>query len=231
MTTPAEPIRGYFVTGTDTGAGKTLVSAALLRRFAAAGRRVAGMKPVASGAIATAHGLRNEDALVLARESSPRPEYALVNPYAFAPSIAPHLAARAAGVVIDPERILAAFHALAAKADLVLVEGVGGWRVPLGPDLDVARLAARLGLPVILVVGLKLGCLSHAILTAEAIRADGLPFAGWVGTGIDPGFEEVEANLATLREVLPAPCLGHVPPLGSADVRTAAGCLDLARLA
>ena len=159
MNESAHPITGFFVTGTDTGVGKTLVSAALLRRFAAAGRRVAGMKPVASGAIATTQGLRSEDALILLRESSPHAAYEHVNPYALEPPIAPHLAALAAGVTIDVVRIEAAFRALAAAADLVVVEGVGGWRVPLGPDLDVAGLAARLGLPVILVVGLRLGCL------------------------------------------------------------------------
>jgi len=230
MNESAHPITGFFVTGTDTGVGKTLVSAALLRRFAAAGRRVAGMKPVASGAIATTQGLRSEDALILLRESSPHAAYEHVNPYALEPPIAPHLAALAAGVTIDVVRIEAAFRALAAAADLVVVEGVGGWRVPLGPDLDVAGLAARLGLPVILVVGLRLGCLNHAIMTAEAIHATGLRLAGWVGTGIEPGFAAVEGNLATLHAALRAPCLGHVPPLSSPDVRAVAGCLDLAAL-
>jgi dethiobiotin synthetase len=226
----AASCRGYFITGTDTGVGKTLVSAALLRRFAAAGARVAGMKPVASGAIATAQGLRNEDALILARESSSRFAYELINPCVYAPAIAPHLAAERAGIPVDFQKIADAYRQLTDNNDVIVVEGVGGWAVPLGAGRDVADLAALLGLPVILVVGLKLGCLNHARLTAAAIVAAGRELAGWIGSGIDPSFAAAEDNVATLQALLPAPCLGVIPPLTPPDVRSAAIRLELGAL-
>jgi len=216
---------GWFVTGTDTGVGKTLVSGALLRVLRERGLRVAGMKPVASGCIATAAGLRNEDALVLARESSLRLPYAQVNPYAFEPAIAPHLAAAEAGVRIDLEGLAAGCEALLAQVDRVVVEGAGGWRVPLNDTETIADLARRLRLPVVLVVGLRLGCLNHALLTAAAILADGLPFGGWVANAIDPGFARAAENLASLQERLPGPFLGAIPALSRADIREAAAAL------
>jgi len=226
----APACRGFFVTGTDTGVGKTLVSAALLRRFAAAGRRVAGMKPVASGAIPTAQGLRNEDAMILARESSTRLDYDLVNPCVYAAPIAPHLAAAATGKPVDFGLISAAYARLEAENDVIVVEGVGGWAVPLGAGGDVAALATHLGLPVLLVVGLKLGCLNHARLTAAAIAAAGRPLLGWIGSGIDPSFAAAEDNVAALEALLPAPCLGVIPPLTPPDVRAAASRLELGAL-
>jgi dethiobiotin synthetase len=219
--------RGYFVTGTDTGVGKTLVSAALLRRLREEGLTVAGMKPVASGAMRTAAGLRNEDALILSRESSIRWPYATTNPCVYEPAIAPHLAAEAARDSIDFDKIAASFRTMADVSDIIIVEGAGGWRVPLGHGRSMGDLAQRLGLPVLMVVGLRIGCLSHAILTAESIRAQGLHFAGWVASGIDPAFERVSDNLATLRGCLPAPCLGHLPPLGRGGVREAAERLEI----
>ena len=218
--------RGYFVTGTDTGVGKTLIAAALVRRFRGRGLRVAGMKPVASGSLETAGGLVNEDALILQREGSKRWPYATVNPLTYRPAIAPHVAAAAAGRPIDFDLIAGRFAELASDSDLVVVEGAGGWRVPLHGRRTIASLAAHLGLPVVLVVGMRLGCLNHAFLTAEAIERDGLRLAGWVANGIDPAFECRDENFATLQDWLPAPCLGEVPALSPPDVRTAAERLD-----
>ena len=201
---------GFFVTGTDTGVGKTRVSAGLIAALRGQGLRAAGMKPVASGCTATPAGLRNADALELMAASGLDVPYGRVNPYAFAPPIAPHLAAAEAGMTIRFASIERAFGQLAAQSDCVVVEGVGGWRVPLGPDGDVADLAMRLKLPVVLVVGLRLGCLNHAALTAADVRRCGLPLAGWVGNAIETGFERLNDNLKALGDTLPAPCLGVV---------------------
>ncbi len=221
--------KGVFVTGTDTGCGKTEVSLGLIARIRGLGRRVAGMKPVASGSEPTPDGWRNEDALRLQQASSLPLPYSLINPYAFAPPIAPHLAARLAGEEIRMEPILGAFEQISARVDFVLVEGVGGWRVPLGQDWDVADLARQLGLPVILVVGLQLGCLNHAILSAADIRASGAWLAGWVGNRIDPDMAEAELNLATLHERLPAPCLGVIPWMNEATTPWVAAALNWPR--
>jgi dethiobiotin synthetase len=202
--------RGYFVTGTDTGIGKTRVSAGLLKAMAKAGLKCAGMKPVASGAEQTAEGLRNEDALALMAAASVQKPYAVVNPYCFAPPVAPHLAAREAQVEMSLDPILAAFGELCLGTDAVVVEGVGGWQVPLSETLELPDLARELELPVLLVVGMRLGCLNHALLTARAIRADGLELAGWVANAVDPHFLRPEANLATLSAALDAPLLGQL---------------------
>lgn len=204
---------GYFITGTDTEVGKTLISLGLLRRLRDQGHRVAGMKPVASGATPSADGLRNEDALALQRASSKPPDYELVNPYCFEPPVAPHIAARRAGMSIELDRILDAWRRLAARTDRVVVEGVGGWLVPLDRHHTVADLAQALGLPVILVVGLRLGCINHALLTAQSIRRAGVPFAGWVANGLDPAMAETEANIAAIGSRLEAPLLAEVPHL------------------
>lgn len=203
--------RGLFVTGTDTGVGKTWVSCALLSALAARGRRVIGMKPVASGCQATPQGLRSEDALALQAAANVTASYTEVNPYAFAPAIAPHIAAQEAGVAIDFARIGTAAAKLAGRADWLIIEGVGGWRVPLGPDGDVAALALMLRYPVLLVVGLRLGCINHALLSVEAIESSGLPLVGWVGNPIEAEMARREENLATLRASIPAPCLGVLP--------------------
>lgn len=199
---------GVFVAGTDTGIGKTHVACALLHALRATGLRASGMKPVASGCAQTSEGLRNEDALALIDASDPRPDYAACNPYAFEPAIAPHLAAADAGVRIDPEVIAAAFAQLATRADIVVVEGVGGWMVPLSDRLDAGAIPRLLGLPVILVVGLRLGCINHARLSARAIADDGCELLGWIGNAIDPDMARRSDNLATLHRLLPAPCLG-----------------------
>jgi dethiobiotin synthetase len=219
--------RGLFVTGTDTGVGKTLVAAGLMHALRRQGLAVAGMKPVASGSKTTPEGLRNEDALALQAAASRPWPYATVNPYTFAPAIAPHIAAAEAGVTVDPAAIERAYRALEAAADVVVVEGAGGFLVPLGPGLSFADLPARLGLEVVLVVGLRLGCLNHAFLTAEAIAARGLRLAGWIGSLVDPGYERPEENLAALRARLTAPCLGVVPFLDPPDAVTAAGSIRL----
>ena len=214
--------RGVFIAGTDTGIGKTFVACALLHALRQAGLRATGMKPVASGCERTPHGLRNEDALALIAASDPQPDYAHCNPYAFEPAIAPHLAAVDANVEVQLEPIASAYARLATQAECVVVEGVGGWMVPLSDSLDAAAIPRVLNLPVILVVGLRLGCINHARLSARAIQGDGCELLGWIGNTIDPAMERREDNLATLRRVLPAPCLG-VLPHGIAPAQAARG--------
>lgn len=217
--------RDYFVTGTDTGIGKTLVAAAILRRLREAGVKVAGMKPIAAGAVAGPEGRANEDALLLQAESSTRHPYATINPCLFEPAIAPHIAATEAGVPIDTDRIKAAHVALRASADVVIAEGAGGFLVPLDATRSCAELPALLGMDVILVVGLRLGCLNHALLTAEAVAARGLKLAGWVGNTLAPDFPRREANIATLAARIAAPCIGIVPWMAQPAVGTAAKAL------
>lgn len=219
--------RGLFVTGTDTGVGKTLIAAGLMHALGARGLRVAGMKPVASGSTRGPEGLRNEDALALRSAASQTWPYDIVNPYTFEPPIAPHIAAREAGVTIDPAVIERSFERLSAAADVVVVEGAGGFLVPLGPGLSFADIPARLGLEVVLVVGLRLGCLNHAFLTAESVSARRLRLTGWVGNQVDPAYERLEENLAALTTGLPAPCLGVIPRLDPADPRAAAARLRI----
>ncbi|QNM96097.1 dethiobiotin synthase [Chitinimonas koreensis] len=205
-------MRGYFVTGTDTEVGKTYVTAALLRAAAAAGHRAVGMKPIASGCTVNAAGtLDSEDVLAHAAAGNVAAARELVNPYAFLPPISPHLAACEAGVSIDFELIAARYRELAGMADLVLVEAAGGWLAPIDETRSMADLAAALGLPVILVVGLRLGCLNHAMLTAEAIRARGATLAGWVANCIDPSMRARAQNLDYLARHLGAPLLAVLP--------------------
>jgi dethiobiotin synthetase len=224
------PPRTYFIAGTDTGIGKTHASCALLHALRAHGLRATGMKPVASGCLATAEGLQSEDALALREASSaPLPPYAQSNPLALREPLSPHLAAARDGVAIALPALRQAFDALCDTHEAVVVEGVGGWRVPLAPGLFASDLARAWELPVIFVVGMKLGCLNHALLSAEAIRADGCRLAGWIANRVDPAMAAVEENLATLRALLGAPCLG-VLPHGMAPAQAAAR-LDLAALA
>ncbi len=221
----------YFVTGTDTEIGKTTIAAGLLHAARQAGLSTAAAKPVASGCEETAQGLRNSDALALLGECSLPLSYDEVNPLAFAPAIAPHLAAREAGIQLDVEALAAPVRRVLAKeADFSLVEGAGGWRVPLAGAASLSDLPIALGLPVILVVGVRLGCINHAVLTAEAILRDGLPLAGWVANVVDPQTSRLEENLATLAERLPAPCLGRVPRLAEATPMAVARYLDLSAL-
>jgi len=222
------PAMGTFVTGTDTGIGKTVVTAALLTALRQRNHRAIGMKPVASGCEAGADGLRNADAEALIAHSSAGLDYALVNPYALAEPVAPHLAASASGLEIRLDRCVAAYGALSTNADFVVVEGVGGWAVPFGPALMQADLVRALRVPVILVVGLRLGCINHALLSARAIEADGCTLAGWIGNRIDPDMARCDENIATLKDRLTAPCLSVLPhapalaPSGFAEYVSAA---------
>lgn len=204
-------VSAFYVTGTDTGIGKTIASTALLHALRARGQRAVGMKPVASGCAREADGWRNEDALALQEASTPRPRYDDLNPYALPLPLAPELAAADAGVQLELAPIAAAFDRLRAQADVVVVEGVGGWAAPLSATLDQADLARALRLPVVLVVGLRLGCLNHARLSAAAIAADGLQCIGWIGNEIDPAMERIDDNMAMLRARLPMPCWGRLP--------------------
>jgi dethiobiotin synthetase len=203
--------RSLFVTGTDTGVGKTLVSAALLHRLARRYPRVVGMKPVAAGLLRQGDAWVNEDVLALRAASTVAVPPELDNPVALPDALSPHLAAARAGRRISVASLHAAQQALLGLADVVLVEGAGGWRVPLNDDETLADLAIAMAAPVVLVVGLRLGCLNHALLTAQAIRADGLPLAGWVANHIDPDMRCVAENIAALRQRLGAPLLGVVP--------------------
>ncbi len=212
---------GVFITGTDTGVGKTRVAAGLVAALRAAGARAVGMKPVASGCVRLTDGWHNEDAEALRAAGGVALDYATVNPYALPEPVAPHVAAREAGVSIRIEPIRAAYARLAATADWVVVEGAGGWMVPLGATLMQAEVPRALGLPAVLVVGLRLGCINHALLSARAIAADGVALAGWIGSLIDPAMQRVADSLEALDSRLPAPCLGvlgHRPEASTAEV-------------
>jgi dethiobiotin synthetase len=218
----------FFVTGTDTEIGKTTVAAGLLHAARMAGLSTAAAKPVASGCVPAADGLRNDDALTLLGECTLALRYEEVNPLAFEPAIAPHLAAREAGVLLDVASLQGAVQIILDKqADFTLVEGAGGWRVPLAGQASLSDLAIALKLPVILVVGVRLGCINQALLTAEAIMRDGLPLAGWVANLVDPHTSRLEDNLATLAERLPAPCLGYLPRLVEATPAAVSSHLNL----
>lgn len=219
--------RGIFVTGTDTGVGKTVVAAGLVRLAARYGTRVVGLKPVASGAERTPDGLRNEDALALATASSVTLPYGLINPFCFEPAVAPHLAAADAGAEIRPADLADWYTQATTGADLAIVEGAGGWRVPLHPDGFLSDLPERLGLEVVLVVGLRLGCLNHARLTVEAIERSGrCQLLGWVGNQVDPCFARLEDNLAALARLLGGPALAVVPTLAEPSGTAAAAHLE-----
>lgn len=218
---------GFFITGTDTGCGKTEITLGLMAALQARGQRVLGMKPIASGCDQHPEGLRNADAERIRTQGTLTVPYELVNPYAFLPPIAPHVAAAESGVSIDLERIRAAHAELTRQADWVLVEGVGGWRVPLGPECFVGDIPHALDLPVVLVVGLKLGCLNHALLTAESIQASGLQLAGWIANQVDPDMAALAANLETLQTLIQAPYFGMVPWMAEPDAETIAAYLLL----
>ena len=218
----------YFIAGTDTDVGKTTIAAGLLYAARQAGLSTAAGKPVASGCEQTPQGLRNADALALLAQCSVPLSYEEVNPFAFEPAIAPHIAAREAGVALSVQSLSAPMkQVLGKQANFTLIEGAGGWRVPLSGQESLSDLAQALDLPVILVVGVRLGCISHALLTAEAIAQDGLQLAGWVANIIDSKASRLEENLATLAERLPAPCLGRVPKLKSVSAQAVAEYLQL----
>ncbi|MBB6575568.1 dethiobiotin synthase [Xanthomonas arboricola] len=206
-----------YVTGTDTGIGKTMASTALLHALRRQGHTAVGMKPVASGCEHTPQGWRNEDALALQAASAPQPDYATLNPYALPAPLAPELAAADVGVTLSLEPIAQAFAQLRAQAEVVVVEGVGGWAAPLSADLDQADLVRALKLPVVMVVGIRLGCINHARLTAAAIAADGLDCIGWIANEVDPQMERIEENIGMLRQRLAMPCWGRIAWRPGAD--------------
>lgn len=206
---------GFFITGTDTEIGKTFVASLLIKLLAEEGLHVVGMKPIASGAKIIGGSLKNDDALSLIQASNVAVDYKEINPYVFEPAISPHLAAEAAGVEIDLKKIKNNFDQLQKKSDVVIVEGVGGWYAPLTSRCTVADLAEELNLPIILVVGLRLGCLNHALLTAQAIQQSGLPIAGWIANHVKEDFSVAEKNISTLKHFL-----SDFPFLGSISYQT-----------
>lgn len=221
----------YFVTGTDTEIGKTTMSAGLLHKARMSGLSTAAAKPVAAGCERSRNGLRNEDALALQAQCEPAIDYALINPIALEAAIAPHIAAQEEGVPLSCESLAEGCRRVfALDRDLTLVEGAGGWRVPLNDTQTLADLAGTLRLPVIMVVGMRLGCINHALLTAEAIAADGLQLAGWIANRVDPDMSRPDENFATLRQLIKAPCLGLVPWMESPSPDQVAACLDLTPL-
>jgi dethiobiotin synthetase len=212
-------MRSIFVTGTDTEVGKTRISVGIIHKLVAQGYKVAAMKPIASGCEVTVDGLRNEDALALMAASNVDLPYELVNPYAFKPAIAPHIAAQQVGVDIDFEIIQKNYDLIQQQADLVVVEGAGGWLVPLNNTTTMADLAKQLKLDVVLVVGIRLGCINHALLTATAIQQSGLEFKGWVANDLESSLQ-LNEMLATLKQHIQEPNMGMVPQLSPLDVST-----------
>ena len=232
MTSHQSPvtIHGFFITGTDTGVGKTLVACALLRALAGRGLKAVGMKPVAAGAEPGAQGWRHEDVEQLIAAGNIVAPREHVNPYCFRPPIAPHIAAAQAGLEVEFGRIEASYRALSALADVVIVEGAGGFRVPLGPGTDTAQLAARLALPVVLVVGMRLGCLNHALLTVEAIAARSLEMAGWVANHVDPQMAAANENVRALEERIAAPRLARIAYVPAPGPTAVFSMLDMDKL-
>ena len=204
-------MQGYFITGTDTGVGKTLASLALMHALQSQGHSVAGMKPVSAGCVKTEHGLRNDDAVQLQKASSFELSYELTNPFAYEPPIAPHIAAHQRGDQISINKIEDCFNAIASQSDLVIVEGAGGWLVPINENETMADVAIQLNLPVILVVGMRLGCLNHALLTVENIHSKGVKFAGWIANQIDQDMLKSNENISALETLIQAPLLGIIP--------------------
>lgn len=218
--------RGFFVTGTDTGVGKTLISAALVHGFAQRGLAAAGMKPVAAGCRTEQDVLLSDDVVMLRAASNVPLPLNVLNPYAFEPPLAPHIAAQQTGRRIELATIYEAFLQAGAATDVLVVEGVGGFCVPVNETQSMADLAVMLGLPVVLVVGMRLGCLNHAWLSVEAILARRLNLAGWVANCIDPNMMALDENLAALEPHIPAPCVGKVPFQGRPDYVTVSKLLE-----
>ena len=220
----------YFVTGTDTGVGKTLVTAALLHAFEKTGLRVTGMKPIAAGAELIDGELWNEDVAMLAVASNTNLPRELTTPYLLREPAAPHIAAQLEHVSLDIQRLLDCYQQIAQQSDCVIVEGVGGFCVPINDDVDTADLAVKLGLDVVMVVGLRLGCINHALLTAEAIKARGLNLVGWVANQIDVNMPHQQANLQALEQRLSAPLIGVVPWMAAVSAQVAADKIDISRI-
>lgn len=224
-------MKTFFIAGTDTDVGKTLITAALLHAAKAKQLTTLAMKPLAAGCDETPDGLRNSDALLLQAEMTEELDYAQINPVALAEPIAPHLAAAQAGRRLSLDRLVGFCRGtLMKRADLRLIEGAGGWRVPLNEAESLAALPRALNTPVVLVVGVRLGCINHTLLTLEAIMRDGVTLAGWVANLVEPDMPALEGNLATLQAAMPAPCLGQLPWLPQATPAEAAPYLDLSPL-
>jgi len=225
---------GVFVTGTDTGIGKTLIACALIDGLSRAGIATGAFKPIAAGGRRTPAGWRNDDAERLMEYSNVALTYKEINPVALPEAIAPHIAAARNGIELSIPTLVRDYETLRQRADLVVTEGAGGWLVPLNDRHSMADLAAALGSPVLLVVGMRLGCLNHALLTVEDIRRRGLPLAGWIANCLDPAMAELEANIATLDRAIPSPRLGLVPWLKQTDhaarVTGAAAGLDIKQI-
>ncbi len=219
--------QGYFITGTDTDVGKTWISLGIVEALKQQGKKVGVMKPISAGCEKTANGLHNEDAILLQKHSNIEQDYDQINPYAFEPAIAPHIAAADAGVRIDIETLHQQLHTIKQHSDSVVVEGAGGWLVPLNDFQTMADMAKRFELPVILVVGMRLGCLSHALLSVEAIRASGLPLVGWIANQVSTEMNCLDENIKTLQQMIDAPMLGQIPHLEWLDAITIAAKIKL----
>ncbi|MCY7354613.1 MAG: dethiobiotin synthase [Lysobacter sp.] len=220
-------MKSVYISGTDTGIGKTFASVVLLHALRARGLRAVGMKPVASGCERIDDQWRNDDALALQAASEPRPHYDDVNPYALPAATAPEIAARQSAIDIELPPIETAYRKLQAQCDVVVVEGVGGWAAPLSPTLDQSDVVRALDLRVLLVVGLRLGCINHARLTARAIEADGATLAGWIANDIDPDMEHRDAYFELLRSRITAPCMGRLPFAADGDAAKLASSIDM----
>ena len=219
--------KGYFITGTDTEIGQTWVTLGLMAALQAQGKKVAGMKPVASGCEITEEGLRNADALQIMQQASAEIDYDVVNPYAFAPPIAPHIAAKQTGTDISLDNIVQAYTVLQSQADCVVAEGIGGWRVPLDDKIFLVDMVKALRLPVILVVGLRLGCINHAILTAEVIQIDKINLIGWVANQVSKDYGNIDETLATLNTHIQAPMLASIPYMHTLDTERIASKFNI----
>ncbi len=217
-----------FITGTDTDAGKTIVSCGLLARAKRDGKTTVAIKPIASGCEPTEYGLRNSDALALQSVMTQKLAYEQVNPVALEPAIAPHIALQQLGRTIHGEQLVGFCRGvMMQRADLTVIEGAGGWRVPLSSREMLSMIPQRLQCSVILVVGMKLGCINHALITAEAILRDGVKLAGWIANSAAAEMQGYAENLQTLKDMLPAPCLGEVPYLDNPTPETVADYLSL----
>ncbi|MEO7343807.1 MAG: dethiobiotin synthase [Methylotenera sp.] len=211
--------RTYFVIGTDTNVGKTYIATALVQYFVSKGLKTIGMKPIASGCELNEQGeLINDDVLALSSASNVKASQELVNPYRFLPAIAPHLAAEQAGITMRLEVIVQAYQQLTTLSNVVIVEGAGGFFVPVNKTETLADIALQLDIPIILVVGMRLGCINHALLTVEAVENRGLKLVGWIANQIDPDMPMFEENLTSLQQRISAPCLGVVHWQGKLDL-------------
>ena len=221
----------YFIAGTDTGIGKTLVTSAFLHRGNELGLKTMGLKPVAAGCEKTDDGLKNEDAILLSEYASIKLAYQQINPIALQSPLSPHIAAEKEGKRLSVDRLIGYCRgSMMTPSDLCLIEGAGGWRVPINAVEYLSGFAKALNIPVILVVGMRLGCLNHAVLTMETISRDGLQVAGWVANHVDPNMDALDENIETLKHIFPMPCLGEIPYLEDNTPEKASEYLDISKL-